>query len=664
MTTDSAEQQPTLNHLRDTLEQPAPLDLRDFARGVSDGIHGYMAGLPWSSRCIQWLEPWLDRPLNRPARLLVALAFSFGMLSLAVARPEVGIWVALLVGLMAGAWSTLAEKARPIWPVRWAARRSSLFRLVGYAAAAVSGVWAWSFLQNAVYLLQGPTPLSLTGALGVPFACLLLVLLLLRVLTPLWDSLEDLCLGSAWRLTAFQLVNLGWLLYAWSRIPSGFYYLPWAEASLAGSNSNSAYLKPLIVPDLVWSLPLLVLSLYAVSRLRRRPFVEAFDGRLSRAALATTQRGLASLGLLAAAGWLAWQQLLPVRLQSPELYQQIMREAREREAEARSLPAAQNGFQRLYEPPAVYDKELGVWQPLYSGSDLKENGSEEEERRFLEFLPVLQRALQAPRFEPVDFREGLHTWQTMSAASDGLSGLTSRLVEKKNYARALDCVILHLQMARRVSSGFWVSRQDWHTAAAVKDTRLWLGQATFSRSDLVRLQRALEAYQPTTDVLVRQIQLDLYTTQLKLADPDKGHYTKLPLNGAFARRFRKSLITELFNRSIAESAEWKSLTYPPPSKPKDWVDVAAFDLNEFSGTDNLRRDHLELRTDFEKLKAMVALELCRRDRGTYPAHLEQLVPGYLKSLPINYCTPRALVRKKLLGYRRLGKSYELSPAPL
>ncbi|MBN9418417.1 MAG: hypothetical protein J0I12_23410 [Candidatus Eremiobacteraeota bacterium] len=563
MATEPLEDHPSLSHIQDALSQPAPLDLRGFAREISQGVNSYLADLPWYSRWTAALEKWLDRPLNSFPRLALAVVLAGVMAWLSLDQPKALLPACWAIGLLALLWPPLAARCRPQWPVRWADRRSKLFRVVPMLAVLLSGVSLFTLVQNALYLMQAPYDAERQLAfLGAPTAAALMILLFLRILGPLWDACEDLCLGSAPRLALFQAFHFGWLMCAWMSLSSGHYYLPIkTPVPYMPDREDLHYWER---PDLVWTLLLLTVALVCVLRLSRAKLAPPPFHRLSGALGKSLSSCLLCLALGVPLVWAVWEKMLPTSIADPALKARMLAEVEALDQEILRLPTESNGFFLLLERGE---------KPLFLAQDPREKAPTAEQIRvWSELLPEVKRALARPRFEPPDGTTAL-TRETLNGVHWGLHSLVSHYLRERQFEAALDCVVLELKMGKAISTGHAFRQAGDLTRTALEDTESWLAVAHPSAAQRRRLLQQLQASHPTLAEYDLRTQRSLCFSWQWLDRLKDYPWEPYSLNERFWRRYIHSLVAQYFNRTTA-GRDGKLPHSDGFEPPQDWVEFA------------------------------------------------------------------------------------------
>ena len=674
-----------LMDLRSHLRENGALTLpENFARTTAQRVEQRFQAQSDLSRTLVTLEPVLAAKVLSaralPWVLLVALAGLISMFTSRLALSGFGVTLLLAaLGWKALCRRYLADVPEPIQPPMPAALSRSLARI--FYAVPVLATLATGLLCGRGVAALGRISLtfrdnqSSLGLLGLVAGGAVFVLLL-SGLAPTWKALQARSSGRPGWLLAGQLTHALWLGLALQLLSS--------ELSLQA----------------VWGLTLGLTVVVVLLLSRMTPTVTA-PGQL-RAGLSQSLRSLLFGGVPIVGTLVGFYQLnLTRQIDQPLAYQNLVKEVQAWEKEQKATPPEQNGwiglkpyFLKRDKPSADYlavRDRLKAGQKVYDfwldknpyGTD--KTKAEQAERDFLRELPRVEAALQKPTFryhstQNLRMQSLVPDFITCRAISQGLAGLAVEALKKGHPEESLHYDLLNLRWARCVREGTLINLMIGiaQMSIALEPVEGWLSKGTASTEQLQQILTGLKTANIPRSEFWEAMKRETYACdmgfqEILLASTTSGGHPGLALGDSgwdtmvriAPKGYWESERKMYLNLQLSQASGWRELGRPSDINIEEMLPLS-FATREF--VPNSQRAQVQFMLTLSRLSALqtvTALELCRRERGAYPDHLQELVPTYLDKLPVDAIQPNPWSKKPGFDYHKTAQGYQLiSDSPL
>lgn len=658
----------------------------DFARSTATSIEKRFQNQPALTRTLLKWEPWLRARAASKAGLKVTLAASAFGLCVAAGLSWKGLGLAGILALVAaGGLKLLYGQKLPgtfeLSPLR-EGRSTTLWSGMFYLIPAIAMVVASGLVGKAVSSV-GELSLSFKSQ-GTDFqkvglaAAAVILGMLVSSLGPLLVALERRTRRRPFATLALQSIF------------ALFLYVAAADASQNSPTWWRLDLGLWVLLALMAALALGVASRpgEAVKSSLRGPLGSLFRGLLSG--------GVAVLLVLVFFYQVHLTRDLHVQTQVDNMHQEV----EDWLAAHESIPDQQNGFVELEEylyagarpsgkdePAQVAPDVQRVCDALKKGSVIydyklfpeenkknrKEEDLDEARRAFLSELPRIRSASAKPFF--VYHRGGdynilgkVPNFILARAISQGLEGLVLESLERKDYAEALDKMLLNLRWSSRLREGNLINLMIAvaQTSIARSSVEELVLEGNLTSSQLRRLLDALTDSSSPRELYRETMMRECYLTEKAFRERTiPSSYTNMgekppAVLSLVPDSYWESERKAYLNYQLAQEMNWLDLSRPIHDES---VRVAMpWSLAIQKIVPNLSRASAQFMLNHSRgnaLRLVTALEIFEREHGRYPDKLEQLVPEILDHLPVDAMNPNLWKHKPGFTYRKSGDGYVL-----
>lgn len=673
------EDEALLGQLGESLRaQPALKLPADFARQTAVAAQQRFGKLPALTRLAVRLEPVMSAPIGSRQGFPWAVALLGGTAVSAQAGQSV---LADLAGVLMGiilAWQAIRsyclprlEENRRAWPSPQGA-----FYLMPLVAALVTSIFCGGVVAALSLLSINFRNADGNSVFLGPLAGLAVFLYLLSALIPTWKALLRQSIGRP-----------RWM------IPVQVGHALWAGAIC---QLLSLLFDPKLPAGWVWAAVLFPTLLVSLALSVRRPLEEEGRPALWRA-LGKTTRSLVIGGLPIGAILVgAYQANLTRTIDNPGLYQEVKVQTERWLEQQRSIPAAENGWTALSKDftsrsPAksVLAEQLrqgGILNDYFNPSEETPAPSkprlEKARAQFLLGLPAIEAAMQKPHFsylstQGFSLQSLLPNFILCRSVNFGLSGLAREALQNQDSETSLHYLILGLQWSGVSRDGslinlmMGVSQQS----IALGNVERWIFQARPNVAQLRRLLAALRSAEMPTDQMELTMRRNTYAYDQAFGEflDDANAANVAAMTGAsggpegawllllkiLPSSYWKSEHKAYLNLELARLGECRQLGRPNDTDPSLLLPFS-FAARQFApATYRAQAQFMGILTRFQALETVTALEIYQREHGSYPEHLNELVPNYLKHLPVDVISPNLWAKKPGFGYQRTKQGYQL-----
>lgn len=268
-------------------------------------------------------------------------------------------------------------------------------------------------------------------------------------------------------------------------------------------------------------------------------------------------------------------------------------------------------------------------------------------------------------------QSGLPNLMAARSVSRGLAALTADAVGRQQTEEALGYLLTNLAWSKKMLPGGLINLMVSvaQQKVALDGVEAWLYEAHPNTEQLHRLLEGLRAAEFDRLDLLVQMKRELYLADVaftQLLESGRGGFEHLTeyqgwrlMVRLMPRSYWRSEHKALINLLLSNQSAFGELGKPGLDDPTDLLPYSFAARQLVPVNSRAQAQFMLSLTRFKALQADVALELYRREHGSYPDSLDQLVPAYLPELPVNVGSPKLWGRKPPLDYRRLGNSFRL-----
>lgn len=315
-------------------------------------------------------------------------------------------------------------------------------------------------------------------------------------------------------------------------------------------------------------------------------------------------------------------------------------------------------------------------QPLAETLEKKGDDFAKARAQFLSELPRIREALARPEFsylatEGYSFNSLVPNFIRYRSISYGLSVLVEEAVLRGDSEAALDYAILGLKWADKDDDAPLITHMlklalYIHGAEAIERC---LVEGNLTREQLETLSMALKQHRPERSDHSFAFKAETYFSDLVFQQLMDGDYKALNMPG-LARVIPRSYWESERNAYWNFMLDGRSGTFDLAFHQEQSNDLSNLPYNWGAkvlgvNSESPRVQFAKVHSRYSALQIQCALEQFQRETGSYPEELAQLVPTYLKEIPVDTMDPRIYMSKGPFQYEKSEAGYKLiseSPA--